>query len=609
MIKRAAYWAALFYFYFMLLWRGFLMKDDSKKIKWMIIGLIFLVILSVTITIIVIAKMTAQPVSELPWENETQAEDPDREILLNNIYITDSGADKVTFIYYGESYTLDGHVEEPYEGVADILIQKDEIKKIYAKRTIISGVLNSYSDGDVEVAGYGLIPRVKEWHVYSFANDEVSEMDISDLIIGTSKLSYVVANGEICAILMDQETKAEVIRVLIKNGSEVIYPKLYITGEQNWTINGMEQSAMVPVEMNSLIQNMEWVDATENEGSPVSASQVKTAYIKCDGGQLFITNEKGEQIKAGYEGDFQVRQVPGGVVLINVVDIENYVRYVLPSEMPVTFSYEALKAQAVCARTFAYSQMKNATYAMYGANLDDTTSYQVYNNAGTKEITDLAARETSGQVIAHNDELITCYYYSTSPGVTENFEVWGDENPEYIKSACTLLENKNLGRGIDSEKKFREYISSEPLSYDDESPFYRWTATVDLSQEESESFGRLKNLVISNRGEYGYITALTFVYDHGTMQITDEYEMRQYLGKYLIGLQLNDGSSRENFPLIPSACFTIEASENGIYIIHGGGYGHGIGLSQYAASAMGNDGMTYDEIISFFYNDVNIITK
>ena len=83
----------------------------------------------------------------------------------------------------------------------------------------------------------------------------------------------------------------------------------------------------------------------------------------------------------------ETRMVPGtrrsdfpegkkGYVLINEIPMEDYIRYVLPSEMPLSFSYEALKAQAVCARTFTYGQMKNDTYARYGANLDDSIAYQ-----------------------------------------------------------------------------------------------------------------------------------------------------------------------------------------------------------------------------------------
>lgn len=87
-----------------------------------------------------------------------------------------------------------------------------------------------------------------------------------------------------------------------------------------------------------------------------------------------------------------MRRADEGYVLINDVPIETYLRYVVPSEMPTKFSYEALKAQAVCARTFAYKQMQGNTYAEYGANLDDSTAFQVYHAASAYEVTDRAVR-------------------------------------------------------------------------------------------------------------------------------------------------------------------------------------------------------------------------
>jgi peptidoglycan hydrolase-like amidase len=79
--------------------------------------------------------------------------------------------------------------------------------------------------------------------------------------------------------------------------------------------------------------------------------------------------------------------------------MEDYIRYVLPSEMPLSFSYEALKAQAVCARTFTYGQMKNDTYARYGANLDDSIAYQAYHATTSYEVTVKKNTEVSVQLV------------------------------------------------------------------------------------------------------------------------------------------------------------------------------------------------------------------
>ena len=97
------------------------------------------------------------------------------------------------------------------------------------------------------------------------------------------------------------------------------------------------------------------------------------------GGLLYRCDKNGNPYGSGYEGDLILRKEKKGYVLINEIPMEDYIRYVLPSEMPLSFSYEALKAQAVCARTFTYGQMKNDTYARYGANLDDSIAYQAYH--------------------------------------------------------------------------------------------------------------------------------------------------------------------------------------------------------------------------------------
>ena len=124
-----------------------------------------------------------------------------------------------------------------------------------------------------------------------------------------------------------------------------------------------------------------------------------------------------------------LRKKGGGIVLINELPVEDYVRYVLPSEMPSSFNREALKAQAVCARTFAYRQMKSDDYAEYGANLDNTTAYQVYHGAEPTKATNQAVRDTQGMVLTSEGELIDCYYYSTSAGYGENLEGWDAKSP------------------------------------------------------------------------------------------------------------------------------------------------------------------------------------
>jgi stage II sporulation protein D len=321
---------------------------------------------------------------------------------------------------------------------------------------------------------------------------------------------------------------------------------------------------------------------------------------------LYITDSDGNKISEGYEGTFLVRESDNGVVLVNQINIEDYVRYVLPSEMEDYFPYEAQKAQAVCARTFAYAQLNQTAYAMYGANLDDSTSYQVYNRFGTTERTDQAVADTADEVIEYEGEPITCYYYSTSPGMTETLEVWEEESPDYIRATNTLLEQENLTSHLTKKANFIRYITSSPSSYDSSSPYYRWTATLDVSGFTDAQYGKIENIAVTRRSKSGYALEFTISYESGTVVLNDESEIRTFLGKFLTRTELADGTYRDNLAALPSACFVVWEKSGDTYTILGGGFGHGIGMSQYAAAAMAEGGMTYGEIINYFYENVEI---
>ena len=98
---------------------------------------------------------------------------------------------------------------------------------------------------------------------------------------------------------------------------------------------------------------------------------------------------------------------------VNEVLLEEYLYTVVPSEMPAYYHEQALMAQAVCARTYAYTKMKNAGLKDLGAHLDDSTSFQVYNNIDEQVRTTNAVRNTLGQIVLKNNETMETMYYST----------------------------------------------------------------------------------------------------------------------------------------------------------------------------------------------------
>ncbi|MBQ6811970.1 MAG: SpoIID/LytB domain-containing protein, partial [Agathobacter sp.] len=281
--------------------------------------------------------------------------------------------------------------------------------------------------------------------------------------------------------------------------------------------------------------------------------------------------------------------------------METYVKYVLPSEMQVNFGHEALKAQAVCARTYAYSQMKNQSYARYGANLDDSTAFQVYHNNGRYPETDAAVEETTGEVISCNGKLITCYYYSTSPGVTNDMSSWENTNPAYID-----IQGEEQLNGLDLTKSddFSAYMRDETESFDKSSPMYRWKAILNLSEIKETDYGKLESVKITERNDAGYVTGIDLVYEDETINLKNENAIRTILGKYLQETVLNNESVRTNFTMIPSACFEVVEQSGDKVVLRGGGFGHGIGMSQYGAKGMAEAGYRYKDIISYYYENV-----
>jgi len=284
--------------------------------------------------------------------------------------------------------------------------------------------------------------------------------------------------------------------------------------------------------------------------------------------------------------------------------METYVKYVIPSEMQADFGHEALKAQAVCARTYAYSQMRNQSYAMYGANLDDSTAFQVYHNTGRYPETDAAVDETAGEVISCNGELITCYYYSTSPGVTNDMTSWENVNPVYVQvQGMEQLNGLDLTNSVD----FSTYMRDETECFDKASPLYRWKAILNLSEIKEPEYGALKSLQVVKRNEAGYVIGLELVYENETITLKNENTIRNVLGKYLQETILNNESVRTNFTMIPSACFEVVEQSDGKVVLRGGGFGHGIGMSQYGAKAMSEAGYGYKDIIGYYY--ANVVVK
>ena len=295
-----------------------------------------------------------------------------------------------------------------------------------------------------------------------------------------------------------------------------------------------------------------------------------------------------------YAGVIELRAAGEELVLINELPLETYLEGVVPSEMPASYEPEALKAQAVCARSFACRQMESFGYPEYQAHVNDSTDYQVYGNSKPAESAGEAVRATAGEAVRYQGKVVTTYYYSASGGRTTNVEAWGTKPGE----ANAYLQSVE--------------IKGEAGDYEKDLPWYRWEARIPeevlsrlIRENTKEDIGTVEELTVTKRGPGDVALAIQAAGEKGAVTVETENKIRRALGGEGYEIRKQDGTTVSSSKLLPSAFFTVK-KEKDCFVIRGGGYGHGIGMSQNGANEMAKQGMDYREILTLFYQGVTI---
>lgn len=361
--------------------------------------------------------------------------------------------------------------------------------------------------------------------------------------------------------------------------------------------------------------------------------------ILAENGSIYHAEKEPER---DYPGKLEYYEEEQGWVIVNEVPLEEYLCRVVPSEMPSSYAKEALKAQAVCARTYAVWQMREYAYPQYEAHVDDSTSYQVYNHIGVQEATSQAVEETAGQIMLYEDAPVKSYYFSTSCGSTTDENIWekGDrEQTPYI--AGRRVNNAESARDLTDEEAFAEFIRKKHAGdLEISEPWYRWSCYVSLEQikeniekwakvrmersqdgillqdgveyvlEEVDTIGEVQSAQIMTRNTGGAVQEMLITGENGTLKVKYEYNIRLMLGVPGGEISKNDGTSSEGGNLLPSGYFVMEPVQDETttagYQIYGGGLGHGAGMSQNGARVLAEEGYGYDEILQYFYHEIRL---
>jgi len=280
-------------------------------------------------------------------------------------------------------------------------------------------------------------------------------------------------------------------------------------------------------------------------------------FLKETKNNLFFEYGKNTYVKVKREKKNVIEEVP----------LEEYVVGVLSGEMPINFEEEALKAQAVAARTYVLKKME----AESEYDVVDTVSNQVFlneeerkekwqdkfeeRNNKIKKVVDA----TKGEYVSYQDEVIEAFFFSTSVGMTENSgEVFSKQLPYLVSVESKWDEKVSPNYKLEYNIELNEFYQKLSL------PYQEWLSVEILS---ATSTGRVKKLKING-----------------------------------VELEASTVFSKLN---LKSTFFTIEQKESIVHIITKG-FGHGVGMSQYGANGMAKEGYRYDQILKHYYQGTTI---
>lgn len=338
--------------------------------------------------------------------------------------------------------------------------------------------------------------------------------------------------------------------------------------------------------------------------------------------------------KDRYRGYLHFKSVSGSIRVINHLDVEDYLYGLVPREMPSSFPLEALKAQAVAARTYAIYNIDK--HKKDGYSLCDTTHCQVYSGYdGEKPSTTKAVDETRGMFALYNGNVINAQYCSSSSGYTnDSLDVWGGDQP---------------------------YLKSVKDEYSCDAPHNKWDISIDLAELNKKlgangiNIGNLQSVEALEVTENGNVNSLILKGTLGEKEIkgstfrniigntelkstnfnikavgaVDNIVKSKFLyvmdgSRNIVSLDIKkatiiDKYGRRRISNTANRAMSMDEEEdldigdneeityNSNITIEGKGYGHGVGMSQYGAKKMAELGFDFKDILKFYYTGIDIL--
>lgn len=532
------------------------------------------------------------------------------------------------------------------EQVADVTVTKGTLIRADTPLEEIRGKVLSVTEEAIEIQGYGSVP-VDENAAFYKVYGTLEMQDLSDILVGYDLERFSLREGRICAGVMTQTFRAENIRVLLRTSdfAGLFHPQVTIEGMDDYYVcYGSRKEFHGAGEAVTLSVG----DACFEAGRVI----IKTAQ---ENRGLRITSIRRDQGNPVYRGTLELNCYDQGITVVNELLLEDYLKRVVPSEVPGSYGQEALEAQAICARSYGWLAIRSNALREYGAHVDDSESYQVYNNLNESGSTTAAVQNTYGQVLAYEGQVVPAYYFSTSWGSTTDPSIWGSDpggvpylRPVEVTSSGYAAAKDGDETAASGEKPdysnegvFREAMNQPPQdAYERDCEWFRWTVDVTLEQltqslkrglperaaadgnrvlygqadgsfvaaaslETLPLLGDVVSVEISRRAGGGSVQELVITGTDSTVKLVGQGNVRNLLGNTDYVYQNGKGISSGNRELLQSAFFWLEElREEDVltgYRIHGGGKGHGLGIPQNGMNAMSQAGLSAENILEYFY--------
>ncbi|MFO8145698.1 MAG: SpoIID/LytB domain-containing protein, partial [Candidatus Syntrophosphaera sp.] len=308
-------------------------------------------------------------------------------------------------------------------------------------------------------------------------------------------------------------------------------------------------------------------------------------------------------VKLGFSGEFALKAVSGQLVLTQILPLEEYIAGVIQNEIGNSAPPEALKAQAVTARTHAVSLLLYNRHKDNGYDLCNTTHCQVYKGKHLLNADILEAVEaTRGEILVCEGRVADATYHSACGGKTDSSaNIWHGAPLTHL-SGVTCIESAT-GFDLSRESQARRWIETS-IPTDGMSSWEKaslsWQKSISQKAlAKNVGLARIDRIVINKRGNSGRITDITF-HGSGSARLTSEYQIRRAFG-----------SAKSSFFYIRGA---YSLAQNGGVVIHpqgtvtikGRGSGHGVGMCQVGTLRRARQGGGYQDILRHYYPGTNI---